>query len=102
MNILILSPHTDDGELGCGGSIIKFIEEGNNIFWLTFSTAEDSLPDNLPKDTLKCEFLDVVKCLGLECESYEIHNFRVRYLHEHRQDVLEKLIEVRNKFKPDL
>ena len=27
--ILIISPHTDDGELGCGGSIAKFIEEGN-------------------------------------------------------------------------
>ena len=25
--ILILSPHTDDAELGCGGSISKFVEE---------------------------------------------------------------------------
>ena len=24
--ILVLSPHTDDGELGCGGSIARFVE----------------------------------------------------------------------------
>lgn len=24
--ILVLAPHTDDGEFGCGGSISKFIE----------------------------------------------------------------------------
>lgn len=53
MNILILSPHTDDAELGCGGSIIKFIEEGHNIYWVVFSTAEESLPLDLPRDILK-------------------------------------------------
>ena len=25
---LILSPHTDDAELGCGGTIAKMVEEG--------------------------------------------------------------------------
>ena len=38
--ILILAPHTDDGELGCGGSISRFIEEGKNVFYAAFSTAE--------------------------------------------------------------
>ena len=26
--VLILSPHTDDGELGAGGTVAKFIEKG--------------------------------------------------------------------------
>jgi len=26
-NILILSPHTDDAELGCGGTISRFLKE---------------------------------------------------------------------------
>jgi LmbE family N-acetylglucosaminyl deacetylase len=33
-NILILSPHTDDAELGCGGGIAKFVEEGHKILWV--------------------------------------------------------------------
>jgi len=102
MKILILSPHTDDAELGCGGTICKFLEEGNDILWIVFSTAEDSIPKNLPTDTLKKEFLNVVKTLGLKDENYIIHDFRVRRLHEKRQEILEELIKIRDDFKPDL
>ncbi len=38
--ILVLAPHTDDGEFGCGGSIAKFIEAGKEVFYAAFSTAE--------------------------------------------------------------
>jgi LmbE family N-acetylglucosaminyl deacetylase len=102
MKILILSPHTDDAELGCGGSIAKFIEENHDIYWIVFSTAEESLPQDVPKDALKNEFLEVVKNLGLIENNYKIHNFKVRHLHEHRQDVLEELVKIRNSFSPDL
>ncbi len=101
-NILILSPHTDDAELGCGGSIAKFIKEGKNIFWVAFSTAEESLPANLPKETLANEFKKVTKSLGLLRKNYEIYHFPVRKLTEHRQEVLEELVKIRNSFKPDL
>ena len=30
-NILVLAPHTDDGELGCGGTIAKFVENGAKV-----------------------------------------------------------------------
>jgi N-acetylglucosamine malate deacetylase 1 len=102
MNILILSPHTDDAELGSGGSIIKFIERGNNIHWVVFSTAEESLPIDLPRDTLTKEFMAVIESLKLSQENYSICNFKVRYLHKYRQEILEKLIVLRNDFKPNL
>ncbi|MFY9410017.1 MAG: PIG-L family deacetylase [Methanosarcina flavescens] len=102
MNILILSPHTDDAELGCGGSIIKFIEEGHNIYWVVFSTAEESLPLDLPRDILKKEFIAVTESLKLSQENYSICNFKVRYLHEYRQEILDKLVVLRKDFSPDL
>lgn len=102
MKILILSPHTDDAELGCGGTICKFLEEGHDILWIVFSTAEKSLPKNLPKDILKKEFLNAVKAVGLKEKNRVIHNFNVRSLHEKRQEILEELIIVRDSFKPDL
>ena len=100
--ILILSPHTDDAELGCGGSIIKFLEQGMEILWVVFSTAEESLPKNLPSDTLVTEFENVTKYLGLSPENIKINKFNVRKLHEKRQDILEELVHYRNTFKPDL
>lgn len=102
MRILILSPHTDDAELGCGGSISKFVEEKHEILWVVFSTAEESLPKGLPKDTLKKEFLSIMKEFGLKEKNHKIFNFKVRHLHEKRQHILEELIKMRNDFNPDL
>lgn len=101
-NILILSPHTDDAELGCGATISRFIEENKNILWVVFSTAEQSLPDNMNPNTLEMEFLNVIKSLNIPIEKTIISNFKVRYLHEKRQEILELLVKIRNSFKPDL
>jgi LmbE family N-acetylglucosaminyl deacetylase len=51
-NVLVLAPHTDDGELGAGGTIAKLIENGANVYYAAFSTAEASVPDGMPKDIL--------------------------------------------------
>lgn len=100
--ILILSPHTDDAELGCGATIAKFVEEKRDILWCVFSTAEDSLPKGAPKDTLKNEFVNVCNHLGLDKSQYVIHNYAVRKLPDYRQEILEKLVLLKNKFNPDL
>ncbi len=102
MKVLILSPHTDDAELACGGSIIKFLQEGHELLWVVFSVAEESLPEFLPKDTLKKEFLEITKHLNLHEKNYIIYNFKVRHLQENRQEVLENLITIRDEFLPDL
>lgn len=100
--ILLLSPHTDDVELGCGGSVAKFIERGDEILWVAFSVAEDSLPEGMPKDTLAREFEKVVKDYGLGEDQREILEFRVRHMSEYRQEVLDHLVRVRTKFQPDI
>ena len=34
-NILVLAPHTDDGELGLGGTISKLIELGKKVTYVS-------------------------------------------------------------------
>lgn len=102
MKVLILSPHTDDAELGCGGTIIKLLEEGNELFWVVFSTAMESLPDWLHKDTLKNEFINVINELNIQSNNYSIFNFKVRNLHNHRQDILDNLVRIRDQFIPEI
>ena len=53
--ILVISPHTDDGELGCGGSIAKFIEEGDEVDYVALSCCEKSIPPEYPPDILSRE-----------------------------------------------
>ena len=54
-NILVLAPHTDDGELGLGGTISRLIEDGKKVTYVAFSTAQQSVPEGFPKDILKTE-----------------------------------------------
>lgn len=100
--VLILSPHTDDAELGCGGLITKLLDEGKKIYWVVFSTAEDSLPPELSPDTLVTEFKSVADYLKLSESDYMINKFKVRNLHEKRQEILEIMVSLRKSFKPDI
>ncbi|ACL16197.1 PIG-L deacetylase family protein [Methanosphaerula palustris] len=102
MKILVLSPHTDDAELGCGGTIVKLLNGENEIYWVVFSTAEDSLPDGLPKDTLKREYRTVTRDLALREENCKVFDFKVRNLHQYRQEILDDLVRIRNQFNPDI
>jgi LmbE family N-acetylglucosaminyl deacetylase len=101
-NILVLSPHTDDGELGAGGTIARFLDEGKKIYYIAFSGCEASVPKGLPKDTLRKECLRSTKALGLHPENVMILNYQVRTLPEHRQEILDFLIQIKAKLKPDL
>lgn len=101
-NALVLAPHTDDGELGAGGFIAKLIEEGSKVTYVAFSTAEESVPDHLPKDILKTEVQIATKKLGIFEEDLKILNYEVRKLSYSRQEILQDLIELRNKSNYDL
>ena len=42
-NVLFIGAHPDDVELGCGGTIIRHIEKGDNVFILILSKGENGL-----------------------------------------------------------
>lgn len=94
-NVLVLAPHTDDGELGAGGFIAKLIETGAKVTYAAFSTAEESVPAHLPSDILKTEVKLATKELGIHQENLLIFDYKVRKLNYSRQEILEKLIEIR-------
>lgn len=43
MNVLIVSVHPDDETLGCGGTILKHVEQGDSVYWLIITTATEAL-----------------------------------------------------------
>lgn len=98
--VLILAPHTDDGELGCGGTTAKFIENGNTVYHAVFSVCEQSVPGGLSQDTLEKEFLAASSVLGVK-KNY-IFRYPVRRFNEFRQSILEDMIQMRNEIEPDV
>lgn len=100
--VLVLAPHTDDGELGCGASLAKFIEEGKEVFYAAFSLCKKSLPGRLPENTLKLECEAATKELGIKSSSLAFFDFEVRTFAEQRQAILEELVALNKNFMPDL
>ncbi len=99
---MVLAPHTDDGELGCGGAIARMIEEGTEVFYSAFSLCEQSVPPPFEPDTLKFELLNAMKTFGIPEERVFIQNYEVRRFPEYRQDILQNIIDVKRKVQPDI
>ncbi len=100
--ILILAPHTDDGEFGCGGSIAKFYEEGADVYYAAFSTAKESVPAGLPENILEIEVKEATKRLDIPPQNLLIFGFTVRKLNYVRQDVLEEMVRMKRELEPDM
>lgn len=101
-NVYVLAPHTDDGELGAGGTIARLVELGANIYYFAFSTAAESVPEGMPRDILKTEVINATTKLGIPKKNVVIYNYQVRKLNYSRQEILEDLMKHKKKLKPDL
>ncbi|MFZ2322561.1 MAG: PIG-L deacetylase family protein [Ignavibacteriaceae bacterium] len=100
--ILVLAPHTDDGEFGCGASIARFLKEGVEIYYAAFSLAEESVPPQFPKNILETEVKKATGVLGIKPENLLIYRYRVRHFAYHRQEILEDLVKLEKELHPDL
>lgn len=99
--VLVLAPHTDDAELGCGGSISRFLEMGSDVYAVALSGCEASVPSGSQKDQLRKEFAASAKVLGLGGGRAHVHSLPVREFSYHRQEILDELIKLRKTFAPD-
>ena len=100
--VLVLSPHTDDGEFGCGATISKFLSEGIELYYAAFSLAEESVPPNYPKDILSKEVKKATSELGIDKNNLMLYKYPVRRFAENRQDILENLVQLNKEIDPDL
>src|SRR6201987_1005208 len=81
---LVLAPHTDDGEVGCGATMARLVEAGCGVRYVALSIATRALPPGLPAEPLPVRDADVRRCP------------------ERRQDILELLVALWEEWKPDV
>ncbi len=100
--ILVLAPHTDDGELGCGATISKMVRNGADVHYVAFSSCKDSLPPGAEPDCLIKEMHAATAVLGIPPHNVECIDFQVRHFEDHRQEILDSMIQLNKKIHPDL
>jgi len=91
--VLALAPHTDDYELGAGGTIARLIEAGCEVRTINFSTAHD---ERLAEECWAAARVLIGR--GSCC----IFNTPVDEFPAHRQSILQIMVDMRNEFQPDL
>jgi LmbE family N-acetylglucosaminyl deacetylase len=101
--VLIVAPHTDDAELGCGATLMRLIEDGSSVHVAAFSSAAESLPPGSPGTQLADEFrASMTEVYGLGDDQISLFDYRVRWFPESRQEILEQMVVLRNQFQPTL
>lgn len=100
--VLILAPHTDDGEFGCGGTIHKLRRMGREVYYAAFSACKQSVRPEFDEDILIHEVREATSILGVDPNHLILYDYNVRTFNFHRQEILEKLIELRAQIKPGL
>lgn len=100
--IIVLAPHTDDGELGCGGTIAKLSGEGKEVFYAAFCTTSKALPKTFPSNTLELECKKATSILGIPSSRLILFNYQVRELPQSRQQILEELLKLNKDIQPEM
>lgn len=100
--VLVLAPHTDDAELGCGATIRRLLDKNVGVTVAAFSTAEESLPPNAARSCLRDEFLNSMKCLGVPDQQVIAYGYPVRRLPYHRQELLEEIVKLGQRVQPEM
>lgn len=94
--ILCLGAHSDDIEIGCGGTILKLIDNYPNLefYWVIFS----GTPQRAQEATVSANmFLD-----NVQTKKVVIKNFRDGFFPYIGQEIKEYFEQLKQKFSPDL
>lgn len=90
---LVLSPHTDDAELGCGGTIAKLVEEGWDVHVIYFSAVAERYPNLVEEAANSGEILGI---------THEVLDFHTRFFPRDRQEILQALYDHSRSIEYDL
>ena len=100
--VLVLAPHTDDGEFGCGATIARLSAQGAEVTYVAFSAAEQSVLPHLPRDILRTEVYQATERLGIVGERCIVLGYQVRQFPSQRQQILEDLVALNSSLRPQV
>jgi len=94
-NILAISAHADDIELGAGGTVHKLSQYGSTVYSFVFSTLKNKVI-RMP------EIYKASKEMGIKHDNVVVLDYPNREFNKYRQDILQNLIDLSKDIEPDV
>lgn len=101
MRILVVSPHLDDETLGAGGTLLRFKEEGEKIYWLNITNVkrEYGYSDEIIKRTY-LQMNKISKMYNFD-KVYDLELCPARLEEYNSSEIIQKISEIINEIRPD-
>jgi len=96
LKVLVLGSHSDDIEIGTGGSLLKLLagEQQLDIKWVVFSAIGERAPEAASS---AAAFLQ-----GAHNSDVMLHAFRDGYFPQHGAEIKDRFEELKAQFEPDV
>lgn len=97
MKVLVVEAHPDDGTISAGGTIARLIREGHEVTLVYFCpcTEDPKNEGNLIEHSHACAILGIKEIIPYQYA-------RDGYLENHKQEIRDKLWELKVLYEPDL
>ncbi|MEM2507358.1 MAG: PIG-L family deacetylase [Nitrososphaeria archaeon] len=108
-SLIVFAPHPDDETLGCGGTIVKKIREGYEVFvvymtdgrYALTEVGENEILDPLDmKEQRRKDALKAAEILGLKEKNLFFLDIEDKTLKKHKQDAQKIVFEIMKDIKP--
>lgn len=100
--VFLLNPHADDSEISSGGTIVNLIRSGSKVYYISFSMPGHPEEGKFREKEVLKEIRNATIKLGIKKENLILLDFPIRRFNEKRQEILDELIRLKKKFRPDL
>jgi LmbE family N-acetylglucosaminyl deacetylase/CheY-like chemotaxis protein len=101
-NILFIGAHPDDIELGCGGTLVKHIQNGDNVYAMIFTNGEKGMRDTEPEIDRQNETLQALTIAGLSPQNIFFLQYPDTELWQIRQEVMNTIAKFCEAFQIQL
>jgi len=100
-DILVISPHPDDETFGCGGTILKHIHSGDNVYWLIVTKVfKPAYPEKI-LTTKSNEVKQINQLYGFK--KFFWLDFKTTRLDDYaRSEIMSKIEKVLKEVNPDI
>lgn len=100
--VMVVAPHADDETLGCGGTLLRHLAEGDQVFWLVATEVSEEFGFSAERvNSRQQEIHKVAKAYGFK--DYKVLRFRPAGLDRYPLgDLIGQFSEVISEFKPEV